>query len=143
MKIKTARSSLSIIWVVGSVPIILIVNLQTLNQTYGDAQNWDKGWMWIMPLIFPTLGSIIGSWSVGDNKVDNLEVASKSAFVLTVILSVLYLSTMYSGLIVGSVSYRHSNWDYVIRATNWFLTAFQGLLSIALTKFFIENIRPK
>jgi hypothetical protein len=142
VKVKTARSSLSILWVVGSLPLIVIVTLQSLNQVYGDAQNWDKGWLWIMPLLFPVLGTIIGSWSAGPNESDELNVSSGSAFWLTVLLSSVYFVILYGGLIIGSLVYKHTNWDFIMRSTGWFLSVFQALISIAITKFFIENIRP-
>ncbi len=142
MKVKTARSSLSILWVVGSLPLIVIVTLQSLNQVYGGPDNWDKGWLWIMPLLFPILGTIIGSWSAGRNESDDLEIASSSVFWLTMLLSCVYFVIFYGGLITGSLVYRHENWDFIIRSTGWFLSVFQALISIAITKFFIENIRP-
>jgi hypothetical protein len=129
-------------WVGLSLPLIIIVTLQSLNQVYGDAQNWDKGWLWIMPLLFPVLGTIIGSWSVGRNDSDNQLIASGSAFWLTMLLSIVYFVILYGGIITGSLVYKHSNWDFVMRSTGWFLAIFQMLISIALTKFFIENIRP-
>lgn len=94
MKIKTARSMLSITWVIGSVPLFIVIPLQSFNQVYGDEQNWDKGWLWIMPLLFPILGTIIGSWSVGENEVDDFEVASTSVFWMTMILSVVYFAIL-------------------------------------------------
>ncbi len=71
MRVKEARSRLSVLWVAGSLPLIVIVALQSFNQVYGGADSWDKGWLWIMPLLFPMLGTIIGSWSVGRNEIDN------------------------------------------------------------------------
>ena len=142
MKIKTARSSLSILWVVGSLPLIVIVALQSLNQVYGGAETWDKGWLWIIPLLFPVLGTIIGSWTVGRNENDDMPISSGSAFWLTMLLSGVYFVIFYGGLIIGSLVYQHTNWDFIIRSTEWFLSVFQALISIAITKFFIENIRP-
>jgi hypothetical protein len=142
MKIKTARSMLSITWVIGSVPLFIVIPLQTFNQVYGGEQNWDKGWLWIMPLLFPILGTIIGSWSVGENEVDDFEVASTSVFWMTMILSVVYFAILYGGMVIGAVTYKHSNWDYIIRASSWFLETLQVLIAIALANFFIENIRP-
>ena len=95
-----------------------------------------------MPLLFPILGTIIGSWSAGRNESDDLEIASSSVFWLTMLLSCVYFVIFYGGLITGSLVYRHENWDFIIRSTGWFLSVFQALISIAITKFFIENIRP-
>ena len=84
-------------WVVGSLPLIVIVTLQSLNQVYGGPDNWDKGWLWIMPLLFPILGTIIGSWSAGRNESDDLEIASSSVFWLTMLLSCVYFVIFYGG----------------------------------------------
>jgi hypothetical protein len=142
MKVKTARAMLSVTWITGSVPLIIVIALQSINN--GDEKNWDKEWLWIMPLLFPVLGTIVGSWSVGHNEVDNVEISSTSAFWLTMLLSIVYFIIFYGGIIIGSVTTtaRHSNWDFIIRSTGWFLGTFQALISIALTKFFIENIHP-
>ena len=140
MKVKDARSRLSVLWVAGSLPLIVIVALQSFNLVYGGADSWDKGWLWIMPLLFPMLGTIIGSWSVGRNEIDNTEISSGAAFWLTVLLSLAYFVILYGGIITGSLVYEHSNWDLIMRSTGWFLGTFQALIMIALTKFFIENI---
>jgi hypothetical protein len=142
MKVKAARSLLSVVWVVCSVPLIVIITLQSLNKVYGNADNWDKGWLWMMPLLFPVLGTIIGSWSVGRNESDNLEISSSAAFWLTMLLSCVYFIIFYGGLVIGSLVYKHGDWDFIMRSTGWFLGMFQALISVALTKFFIENIHP-
>jgi hypothetical protein len=139
VRVKAARSLLSIVWVAGSVPLIVIVALQSLNQVYG-VDNWDKGWLWIMPLLFPMLGTVIGSWSVGRNKIDTAEISSGAVFWLTILLSLAYFVILYGAIITGSLVYQHSNWDLIMRSTGWSLGMFQALISIALTKFFIENI---
>lgn len=95
-----------------------------------------------MPLLFPILGIIFASWSAGHSQYDDLEMSSDYVFLLTMLLSFVYFAILYAGLIVGSLVYRHSNWDFIMRSTEWFLAVFQALISIAITKFFIENIHP-
>jgi hypothetical protein len=129
------------VWVVGSVPLMVIVAFQSFNQVYG-LENWDKGWLWIMPLLFPILGIIFASWSVGHSQYDDLEMSSNYVFWLTMMLSFVYFVIFYGALIIESVVYRNSNWDFIMRSTEWFLTVFQALISVAITKFFIENIHP-
>jgi hypothetical protein len=152
MKIRAARATLSVTWVIGSVPLLIIVALQTFNGVYG--KEWDKGWLWIMGLLFPVLGSIIGSWSVGKNEEDNFEVASSSIFWMTMIMSLVYFAILWGGIISAFIidknviDYQNKlaeyqeHIDFVMRATSWPLGAFQALISIALAKFFIENIHP-
>jgi hypothetical protein len=143
MKIKTARSMLSFTWVIGGSVLFVIVVIQTFLEVYGDPlRNWDKGLLWIMPLLFPVLGTIIGSWSVGENEVDAFPVASTLVFWMTMFLSVVYLAILFGGIVIGAVVYKHTHWDYIMRSAGWGLAGFQPLISIALAKFFIENIRP-
>jgi len=134
---------LSLTWVIGSCVLFVIVAMQTFMEVYGDpSQNWDKGFLWIMPLLFPLLGTIIGSWSVGENEVDAFPVASMAVFWMTMFISIVYLAILFGGIVIGSIIYNHSRWDYIMRSTGWFLGVFQAPVSIALAKFFIENVRP-
>jgi hypothetical protein len=109
VKVRTARSVLSIMWVIGSVPLILTVSLQGFNGVYG-LDNWDKGFLWIMPLLFPILGIIIASWTAGHSQYDDLDMSSNYVFWLTMILSLVYFMILYAGIIVEVEVYRHSNW---------------------------------
>ncbi len=117
MKIKTARSTLSITWIIGSVPVILIVALQTFNQVYGGLESWDKGWLWIMPLLFSVLGTIIGSWTVGHNEVEE----SSSVIQLGILADDDFVDCLFCNF-MGRTDHRrcydkHSNWDYIMRST--------------------------
>jgi hypothetical protein len=145
MTIKTARALLSATWVAGSVPLLIIVALQTFNQVYGAGENWDKGALWIIPLILPVLGMVVGALSVGHNESDELKLSSVSSFWVTMILVVVYFIILYGSMIIGvsGASYRHNNWNFIISASSWILGNLQWVISIALTKFFIENIRVK
>jgi hypothetical protein len=146
MKVKMARTILSVTWVAGSAPLIVVVALQGLGQVYGEPgqrlEHWDDGWLWMMPLLFPILGTIVGSWTVGQNKVDDFKVSSSSVFWLTILLSIVYLGILYAGIVIGVIVYEHNQWPFIMRSTGWFLVSFQWFITTALTKFFIENIRP-
>ena len=79
---------------------------------------------------------------MGRNETDDVEIPSSSMFWLTMLLSSVYFVIFYGGLITGSLVYKHTQWDLIMRSTGWFLSVFQALISVAITKFFIENIRP-
>jgi hypothetical protein len=142
MRIKTARTMLSVTWIGGSAPLIVVVALQSLGKVYGGSDAWDAGWLWIMPSLFPIMGTIVGSWTVGQNKADDLQVSSSSIFWMTMLLSSVYLGILYGAIVIGVIVYEHNQWPFIIRSTTWFLVSFQWLITTALTKFFIENIRP-
>lgn len=142
MKVRVARRALSYTWVAGSLPPLLLVALLTFNEVY---QEPDQGLLWLSPLLFPILGTIIGSssWSIGYNETDDFDIESTSVFWLTLLLSIVYLVILYVGMALGVFAFRNSNWNYIMRATGWLLGSFQWLISSALTNFFIENIRPR
>lgn len=144
MKIKKARAALSWAWVAGALPLLIIVTLQTFNHEYGTGKDWDKGALWIFPLVLPVLGTIVGAVSVGHNESDELDLSSTNTFWLTIILIVAYFVILYSSMIVGlrRATDKGNEWDFIISASSWILGVFQWVISIALTKFFIEHIRP-
>jgi hypothetical protein len=63
--------------------------------------------------------NIMGSWTVGHNDTDDQPLASSSAFVLTLLLTVLYFSLVYIGVAIGPLYYDHKEWPFVIRAAGW------------------------
>jgi hypothetical protein len=80
-----------------------------------------------------------GQW--GPNDGDDLEIPSAAIFWLTSYYISFICNTLFSGY-YALVRVKHSGWDFVMRSAGWFLTMFQTQISIAITKFFLENIRP-
>jgi hypothetical protein len=50
--------------------------------------------------------NIMGSWTVGHNDTDDQPLASSSAFVLTLLLTVLYFSLVYIGVAIWRIVLR-------------------------------------
>jgi hypothetical protein len=145
MTVRTARTALSAAWFVGSVPLFLLVALQTVRHVYGTGENWDKGALWIMPLLLPVLGTIVGALYVGHNESDDLRLSSTNSFWLTFVLIVVYFVILYGSMITGinAASPERNDWTSIISSSTWILGNLQWMISFALTKFFIEHIRVK
>jgi hypothetical protein len=141
MRVKTARAILSATWVGGSVPLLILVAIQTLDGVYG--KDSDKGALWIIPLLLPVLGMICGALSVGHVQSDDSPLSSVSFFWITMTLIVAYFIILYSSMIIGWGDFpdEHVPWDSIISKSTWILSSLQWVISITLTKFFIENIR--
>src|SRR5216684_7986672 len=58
--LKKARFVLMLIWVVGSIPAVSLVMLQTFSQGYGTGDGTDKGLLWILPAVLPQIASVFG-----------------------------------------------------------------------------------
>jgi hypothetical protein len=141
MKIKTARNLLSATWFAGSLPPIALMPLLSLFDAFGDpATAWDKGYLWLMPLVVPPLSMIVGSWLVGKNKIDEAPISSVWLLIAMLLLSATFLLIVWGAIIVGALKYNHQNWDNIFRSTSWYLTGLQPILMVPLAKFFIENI---
>jgi hypothetical protein len=145
MKIKTARIILSLTWLIGGLPLLAIVPFQSISDAYGETStSWDKGYLWLMPLLFPPLSMIVGSWLVGKNNIDEEPISSVWLLVLTLLLSATFLFIIWGAIFVGAFKYNHQNWDQIFRSTTLYLSVgLQPIVTVALTKFFIENISSR
>jgi len=147
MTINRARNVLAIAWGAGSLPLLILVSIQTYNDMYGVGEDSDKGLLWIFPLVLPVFGMIVGAMSVSQTQVDNLTLSSVNFFWLTLLLIVVYFVILYSAMLIGlhnlSPSSTSRDWTNIISKSSWILGTLQWVITIALTKFFIENIRPE
>jgi hypothetical protein len=144
LRIRTARILLSITWVFGIVPLFLGVALEAFLQVFGKGIGSDKGLVWFVNLVFPILGTIVGSWTVGKNMEGDHEVASPAVFWMSMTLLIVYLAILWMAFLVATFVYGNSSeeWDYIIQSSGWFLGLLQGTIGAVLAKFFIENIQP-
>ena len=94
MKVGTARAILSATWILASIPLILILTLQTLLGVFET--DWDKPWGWLVQLLFPILGIIVGVWTVSESEVDTVRIASTVVFWGTMLFSLCYLAMIAS-----------------------------------------------
>jgi hypothetical protein len=136
MTIGRARAILSLLWIVLTCPIILIISIQTVLGVYGE--DWDLPWSWLLSLIFPTLSLVVAVWTVSTATVTEKPVRSMHVFWGAVIISVFYLTNLYIAVILGH--YSPLTIERVLKASAWYLVPLQGLVTVALGKFFVENI---
>lgn len=136
MTVGRARFLLSLCWVLGVTPLLLLMVARSVTRFYhGDITEL---WSWLTQLLLPVLGVIFASWSVKGAHADDTDVKSKSVFWFTFGLSCFYLVTIY--LVVFLEPQSPDDWSSVFRSSGIYLGFFQGLVASALGKFFIENI---
>jgi hypothetical protein len=136
MKVARARGALSGCWLLGIAPLLLLMVARSVTGFY-------KGeiielWSWLVQLLFPVLGIITASWSVGGTHADDVDVKSPSVFWFTLGCSVFYLIAIYMVVFLEPGS--EENWVTVFRNSGIYLGFIQGIVVTALGKFFIENI---
>ena len=140
MKLGTARHLLAIVWVGGSVPVLMFVGIQSFYQSYGSGEQADKGWLWVMPILFPQLSTVLASsYLLRKSKNAESTTFSHSSFWTTFALSLSYLFILYTAIYVGVVVYRNNNWDFVLRIGSWILCTLQFVFFFAYSAFFNEN----
>lgn len=139
MTVGRARSILSIVWVVLSLPLLAIVFFQTINHKYGD---WETGFAWLIPLLFPILSFIIATWTVAESRKDKVSLQNAYVFYGSVFLSVCYLMSLYVvvGLVPRNVDQIEEYVKGVIHPSSWYLGTFQAIVVVAVGKFFLEEI---
>jgi magnesium-transporting ATPase (P-type) len=143
MTIQKARIVLSATWIGGTVPLLLLVALETFLQAFGKGIGWDKITVWYLNLVLPILGTIVGSWQVEKEDGGNEKVSSSAVFWMTFTLMVLYLAILWMAFVVATFKYENNSddWDYIIQSSGWLLAVLQVTISAVLAKFFIESFQ--
>lgn len=136
MTIKKARSILSFLWVGLSAPLVLFAVV--LSATKFSNDQWDVPWSWLIPLVIPTLSLIIAVWSVGGTPHDEINVKSMGVFWCTLALTLLYFVAIYLVVLLYPLS--SSDLATHLRTSGWYLGLLQGLTTVAVGKFYVENV---
>lgn len=108
--IRIARVSLTKTWLIGSGLLLLLMLQQTLTLPHAD--NVRDLWAWIIPLLAPTLGLIVGVWAYEHhNNKSSSKVADAFLFKMTKLLSVCYMLLIASTpLLRPLVPYSMAEW---------------------------------
>ena len=142
MTLGRARAILSISWVAMTIPLVALIFIQTLHDNY---EEWDTGFGWLIPLVFPVLSFIFATYTVGETEKDRLVLRSLHGFVLCLVASIFYLSLLY--VIVVSMPrepLQLKNYiEHKMRPSSWYLGTIQGLVVILVGKFFLEHVPEK
>ncbi len=139
MTIGRARAILSYLWVVMSIPLIAIVFLQTVNKKF---EEWETGFGWLIPLVFPVLSFIIATWTVAESRKDQLVLKNRYVFVASMLLSVFYLLSLYTIVVLMPREFDEFR-NYVkevLRPSSWYLGTIQAIVVVVVGKFFLEEI---
>lgn len=141
MTVGRARAILSSAWIALSVPLIAIVFLQTINKKYDE---WDTGFGWLVPLIFPVLSFIIATWTVAETRKEKMVMKNSYIFVASMVLSVAYLLALYVILLMmpREIDEFRMYVKEVLRPSSWYLGTIQATVVVAVGKFFLEEISP-
>lgn len=137
MTVRTARAALSLVWLLAMAPLVL-------QLVYRSAVGFYKGdiielWSWMSQLLFPVVALIISSWSVEEVQGDTHVIRSPFVFWGALLLSVMYIGSLYLVVIVEPLA--ENDWVSVFRSSGVYLGFIQGIVVLALGKFFIENVR--
>ncbi|MCX6246148.1 MAG: hypothetical protein NTW10_00305 [Bacteroidetes bacterium] len=136
---EIAKKRLATVWfVIGGILFLFMLSL-TLTGRFGTKLH--DVWSWFLPIVFPSLTLMIGVFAV-----DALSSGVKPAkidryiFVLTFIMSIVYLLTILVVLIVSSINPEPID---IMTASNFGLGPFQGVVSACIGIFFIQKDKGK
>jgi hypothetical protein len=141
VRVGRARAILSTVWVILGLPLIGVVFLQTLKGKYGQS-DWDTGFNWLIPLLFPMLSLIIATWTVAETTKDRIIMANKHIFYLSLTVSIFYLGMLYAviGFMPPTVSEFEEYVANILRRSSWYLGTVQAIVVVVVGKFFLEHI---
>jgi hypothetical protein len=141
VSVGRARAVLSTVWIVLGLPLIGVVFLQTIKGKYGQ-NDWDTGFSWLIPLLFPTLSLIIATWTVAETPKDRIIMTNKHVFYLSLTVSIFYLGMLYSviGFMPPTLSEFETYVANIMRRSSWYLGTVQAIVVVLVGKFFLEHI---
>lgn len=135
MTIKRARTIFSIAWIGGTLPLVILIQIRMLKGFYlGD---WTELLSWVTHLVLPGAAVVISSWFVTGGQSGSQQVSMPVTFWGGLILSTVYVFLLYA-VVLFEPAYE-LEWTEVFRLSGFYLGLFQGLVLLALGKFYIEN----
>lgn len=137
LTVQTAKKRLALIWFAGAALLFLLVFGLSLNSPSAGAV-----WAWFLPTVMPNLSLIVGVW-VADTRAGSMPdqptdpfmyrlTAGLSAFYL-LLITVLFLLHPYS--VLGLTGW--------LQASQLWLSAVQGLASLAMGAFYVQRTQAK
>jgi hypothetical protein len=135
MTIKTAKIALSLVWVIGAIPLLLILILRQLVGFYDPDPK--AAWTWAAQFLFPNLTLIGGAWSVAASPGENGPISSSIVVWGAMVLSGFYLVVLY--LILGVQALSTRPWQTIFEQSALFLGLLNALVVGWLGKFFVQS----
>jgi hypothetical protein len=131
---------LLLVWLLGSLPPLCILLIQTLNNYYEGADA--EAWGWLLPVIMPTLSLVLGTYTAITRGTRlSKRTAERFFFRVTLIISVFYLLIITTTLL--SLQFFSPAPIDTLRKTNYLLGPLQGLVAGCLGAFFVSSKAEK
>jgi hypothetical protein len=135
MTLRTAKASLSILWIL-AIPLLLFTLIRRqLNGYYGTDPT--AVWTWVAQFVLPGLGLILGAWSLKATPADDDTLRNQIVFWGAAVLSLLYLAALY--YVVASQAWLDQDWGEVFKQSALFLSLIQATVIGLLGKFFVQS----
>ena len=139
MSLGRARAILAAVWMVMSIPLIVIIFLQTLNDNY---EQWDTGFGWLIPLVFPVLSFMFATYTIAETATDRVVLRNLHGFILSTVASIFYLTLLY--VVVLSMPREEEKLRFYVehnmKPSSWYLGTIQGLVIALVGKFFLDHV---
>jgi len=141
LTVGQARAMLSYVWIILALPLFAIVFFQTVRQRY----EWETGFGWLIPLLFPNLAIIVATWTLSETRKEQIVLKNRYVFILSLLFSIVYLLALYTVVWQMPLDFDAVKVyvEKVMRYSSWYLGAFQAIVVVVVGKFFLEEIPEK
>jgi hypothetical protein len=140
MIVRTAKMSLSLLWLVAVAPLILILILRQMEGFYDIPSTDPKDvWSWVSQFVLPGVTLVAGAWTVSTSSADKGPVGNPSVFWIAMGMSAFYLVVLY--LVVALQAGSSAPWPETFKQSALYLGIIQGAVIGIVGKFFIESAR--
>src|SRR5215469_16682766 len=96
MIVRTAKMSLSLLWLVAVAPLILILILRQMEGFYDVPDTDPKDvWSWVSQFVLPGVTLMAGAWTVSTSSADRGPVENPAVFWIAIGMSAFYLAVLY------------------------------------------------
>ncbi|HKA73649.1 MAG TPA: hypothetical protein VKE26_17695 [Xanthobacteraceae bacterium] len=137
MTIRTAKLTISLVWMAGAIPLLLILIVRQLAGFYETDPK--VAWTWAAQYLFPTLTLIGGAWSVASSAAEDTPMSSTVVVWGAILLSVFYIAVLY--LILGAQAVSIQPAQTIFEQSGLYLSLLNALVVGWLGKFFVESKR--
>jgi hypothetical protein len=132
----TCQRNLLLLWIAGSLPVVIVMFIQTLNDYYGDANQ--EAWGWLLSALMPTLSLVVGSYvAVQRGSQSDTKTVDSLVFWLATLFSILFLCVVNGA--VFYLPFGKTSPIATMHRTNLLLGALQGVVGTCLGVFFVSG----
>lgn len=135
LNIGQSRNRLAGIWVLGGLPLLVIVIVQIVLGRYPDGFQTPIGWL--STLLFPSWSIIFAVLTVGKTKASIRPVHHKSLFYISALISVVYIISLYLIMFLGV--YSPGGLSSALQNSAFYMGVFQSFVIGVVGKFFLES----